>query len=157
MVDITLTSASRVEQRTFRCLSCGHTALVEVRAIGEGSETMFNSEGTAERRAEENARDEIEHVLAIARCPACGFRDGYEVYGWWRRQLGPLIFLLLVIVGLGWIPYLFDAIVIERDQATVGWAMTAVGLVPFVPMAWLVRAKWSAAVAGVQFSPAPRA
>jgi DNA-directed RNA polymerase subunit RPC12/RpoP len=81
-VEVRINSATHVETRRYRCRNCSHAAKAAVTGCGEGSETVLNDGGTAERRAEENARRDVSRALSIASCPKCGRRDGAAVRRW---------------------------------------------------------------------------
>lgn len=150
-MQVTFTGATHREARDFRCTLCGHEAQAEVVGLGEGAQSFLNAQGTAERRAEEDARRDIDRTLAVASCPKCGQRDRPAVRRWWLRALAPHLISMIVVAFSGWIPLLFNLNMSERDKWLVGWITLGIALFVALIMLPSVFMKWSATKRGVYF------
>src|SRR6476469_9684718 len=76
----TQTAAYATRRLQFSCLRCRHKQLADVTGIGEGVQSFLNSDGTAQRRAEQDAQKDIDRTIARARCPKCKQRNPGAVW-----------------------------------------------------------------------------
>lgn len=51
----------------FHCRRCGHHQAADVTGIGEGAQSFLNTDGTAERRAQDDAVKDIQRTIRVTR------------------------------------------------------------------------------------------
>ena len=150
-------SATTTEMAEFRCTSCGHQATAVVTGIGEGTQSFLNAQGEAARRADADARADVQRVLSVTRCPRCGKRDANAVRAWWIRRIGPVLLTVVGIAAAGWAPLIFDINMSESDKWMAAWVTTGIALVVGIPFALLEGPlKWSLVDGQVALDPQER-
>lgn len=155
-MQVELARASVKEERTFRCAYCQHTADAEVTGFGEGSQSMLNGDGTAQRRAEEDAKKDIERAIADVRCPSCQRRPAGADLRFWRPWGLLYVGAWLLGVVAGMLPTWLDMNMREHDRHIAMWVLplilggTATFVVPLTLLGKLAvrdrRVRWLAAM-----------
>lgn len=151
-MQITTAHDSIKERRSFRCAHCSHSAEAEVTGIGEGTQSALNPAGTAERRATEDARKDVERAIHDVRCQKCGLRPPGADMRFWRPWA--LMFVAFWVAGFiaGMLPTWLDLNMAEHDRRIAAWVLplilggTATLIVPIVVLGKLsvrdARVKW---------------
>ena len=131
-------------ERQFRCGRCGHEAIAQVVGVGEGISSDLNVEAhdTARSRARVDALRDIDRTIQAARCPQCKARSGAG--RWWLGQLGPMIAIMSLIIGVCWLPTILSDNPGDQEQAAIaGWVMTGIIAVMAIPLFTLtLLSKW---------------
>jgi hypothetical protein len=105
----------------FTCRRCGFAGEADVIGVGQGVETMLNSRGTAERRASDDARDDVARTVARARCPSCKQRNPGVVAGFWLPYVIGLATAFALGIVVGYYPTWSDMNMREEDRAVLRW------------------------------------
>ncbi|MBV8758078.1 MAG: hypothetical protein JO257_12405 [Deltaproteobacteria bacterium] len=82
--------------RPWRCRACGCEQQAKVQAIGVGTSGLW---GDAGQRAHDDAERSVATLLALARCPQCGYFD--EVVAAKQARTRAIVGALLVAIGAG--------------------------------------------------------
>jgi hypothetical protein len=122
----TQTAAYAKRRVEFACKRCGHHALADVTGMGEGMQSFLNSDGTAERRAREDAVKDIDRTIARARCPKCKQRSPGALFRFLRPYLIMAACFLALGIVAGYAPTWFDMNMGESDRAICKWVMPLV-------------------------------
>lgn len=143
-MQVTQATAHTKERTEHHCARCGHRAAADVFGIGQGAQSFLNPEGTAERRAQEDARKDIERTIRLARCPKCRQRNPGALLGFWT----PFLIMFAAFLGggivLGYLPTWADMNMAQRDRDICKWVVPLIlggTAALFVPIAALTR--WS--------------
>jgi DNA-directed RNA polymerase subunit RPC12/RpoP len=128
-------TTARVE---FVCRHCGGRRLADVTGMGQGAQSFLNSDGTAQRRAEEDARKDIQRTLRRARCPRCHQRNPGAVWSFVRSWLLMVALFMGGAIVAGYAPTWFDINMSQHDRDICKWVMplifggTLLLIIPFV-------------------------
>lgn len=119
----TQAAASATSRVEFVCRRCGCRRLADVTGMGQGVQSFLNSGGTAQRRAEKDARKDIQRTLRRARCPQCQQRNPGAVWSFLRPWLIMVALFMGAAVIAGYAPTWFDLNMSEHDRGICKWVM----------------------------------
>jgi hypothetical protein len=137
----TTRTVARVE---FVCRRCRFWRLAEITGTGQGSESFLNALGTAQRRAEEDARKDIVRILRRVRCPSCQKRNPGALWGFLRSWILMAALFITGGIAIGYAPTWFDVNMSAHDREICKWVMpllVAVTLLFILPT--MIWTKWS--------------
>lgn len=123
VVQMLVAHQSVTERRSYRCAHCGHTQDADVTGVGEGTQSELNAEGTAQRRALEDAKADVERAIGQARCPKCRARPPGADRRFWQPWV--LLYVGCWIAGVvcGLLPTWLDLNMAARDRTISAWVM----------------------------------
>ena len=120
--------------------------------LGEGAQSFLNSDGTAQRRAEEDAQKDIQRTLRRARCPRCHERNPGAVWSF----LFPWLIMAALFMGgaifIGYAPTWFDIAMSGHDRNICRWLLPLImGAVLLIFIPFTVWRKWTTTDIRVQW------